>query len=958
MIINEEAGSPHDWPYPGARWWRFDFHTHTPASLDTSGWQNAIGTAQELSPETWLRKYMVAEIDCVAVTDHNTGDWIDRLKLAYRQMEAAAENGESPSCFRKLHLFPGVEISVQGGFHLLALFDTSATGQTISDLLAKVDYDGTRGDSDGVTRAGAAQVVDAVLAAGGIPIPAHGDAAKGLLEVIKDGNKLKIDTNTVRQVLEVSGLLAIEWRDPVLPLPKALQNVAIKLSKVIGSDCHSFQGQAVPGSRYTWVKMARPSLEGLRLALLDGQGVSIRRSDDHDGFAPFDKPEHFIESIEIGDAQWMGRGRKPERLSFNPYFNALIGGRGTGKSTVIHALRLACRREQELVGQSEAGQTFSSFNKVAKDSNGGGGLRAETQITVQFHRDGVLCRLIWRQDRNESMIEEWDAQTQSFRQAESQSVSAQRFPLRLFSQGQIAALAGDSQAALLKVIDDAAGTATHHTSFEDAKRGFLAIRAQLRELESKLLGRDTINLQLQDIQRKLARFEGTGHADILKNYQRSSRQSRELDRQFEVATDLATRMQDFAQELLGEDLPHDLFDPVADEPALGIIQQLQDEITNARTAVTRAAQKLAEQGVLIKAALTTSGWRQQGAAATLAYDKLKADLMQQGVGDPNEYGKLVQEKQRLENEAKRLDALQKQREALLERAQTQNEAVKEARRAISAHRQSFLNKILASNQFVQIKLIPYSRDGRGIEQSLREVLGISDGRFADDLYVESQDDVPEKGIISPLLLPYKFDCKNTDEDTAAFEAAIINEVKKPLVDACKGMGKFGGRLKKFLMTETEKRPEFVDHIRCWFPDDGLEVKYSRKGDGKNFMPIGQASAGQRAAAMLAFLLSHGNEPLILDQPEDDLDNHLIYDLVVQQIRSNKQRRQLIIVTHNPNIVVNGDAELIHVLDFNHQCFVKQSGSLQDQDMRTEVCQVMEGGKEAFERRYQRLGREG
>ena len=155
----------------------------------------------------------------------------------------------------------------------------------------------------------------------------------------------------------------------------------------------------------------------------------------------------------------------------------------------------------------------------------------------------------------------------------------------------------------------------------------------------------------------------------------------------------------------------------------------------------------------------------------------------------------------------------------------------------------------------------------------------------------------------------------------------------------------------------DKRLEFIDHILCWFPEDGLQVEYSRKGDGKDFQSIGQASAGQRAAAMLAFLLAYGDEPLVLDQPEDDLDNHLIYGLVVQQIRSNKLRRQLIIVTHNPNIVVNGDAELIHVLDFNHQCQVKQTGSLQDQAMRREVCQVMEGGEEAFERRYQRLGKE-
>lgn len=80
------------WPYPGARWWKFDFHTHTPASKDTGAWQVAIGTPNELTPQTWLLKYMAAEIDCVAVTDHNTGEWIDRLKAAYAEMKREADD--------------------------------------------------------------------------------------------------------------------------------------------------------------------------------------------------------------------------------------------------------------------------------------------------------------------------------------------------------------------------------------------------------------------------------------------------------------------------------------------------------------------------------------------------------------------------------------------------------------------------------------------------------------------------------------------------------------------------------------------------------------------------------------------------------------------------------------------------------------------------------------------------
>jgi hypothetical protein len=471
----------HSWPYPGARWWKFDFHTHTPASKDTEAWQDAIGTTDKLTPQAWLLKYMAAEIDCVAVTDHNTGEWIDKLKNAYAEMKRQADAGAAPAGFRELHIFPGVEISVQGGFHLLAIFDPSATSQTISDLLARVEYYGTRDDSDGVTRIGAAQVVERVLAAGRLAIPAHVDKDKGLLQVKPGTRKCLLDTNTVKQVLQESGILALEWKDSSSAKPAVLDELKLRFASVVGSDCHSFQGAAVPGSRYTWIKMAQPSLEGLRLALLDGQEVSVKRSDESSGFAPFNTPEHFIEAIEIRDARYMGRGQQPASLPLNPYFNALIGGRGIGKSTVVHALRLAYRREQELLPNSEAGETFKRFNQVAKNRNDEGGLRAETRICLLVQRDGVPYRLIWRQDGQGHAVEEWDTATGSFKPSASQAVTAQRFPVRLFSQGQIAALAGDSQQALLKVIDDAAGTQSQQAAFEEAKRAFLAQVPQLRK---------------------------------------------------------------------------------------------------------------------------------------------------------------------------------------------------------------------------------------------------------------------------------------------------------------------------------------------------------------------------------------------------------------------------------------------------------------------------------------------
>lgn len=950
------------WPYPGARWWKFDFHTHTPASKDTHAWQDAIGTPDELTPQKWLLKFMAAEIDCVAVTDHNTGEWIDRLKAAYADMKYQADAGTPPEGFRELYLFPGVEISVQGGIHLLAIFDLDAGSSTITSLLGGVGFPahlhGETDAADGaaITRRSLIEVIDEVHRCGGIAIPAHvDDRGKGLLRLEDNSKRCALETAMVKQALLADGLLALEWKSNASNYPSIWDELKPNLASVLGSDCHSFKNPAIPGSRYTWIKMARPSLEGLRLALLDGQEVSVKRSDESNGFAPFNTPEHFIKSIEIRDARYMGACGKPARLPLNPFFNALIGGRGTGKSTIVHALRLAYRREKELSLSSEAGQTFKRFNQVVRGRNDEGGLRADTAICVQVQRDGMPYRLIWRQDGQGHAVEEWDAATGSFKPSASQAVTEQRFPVRLFSQGQIAALAGDSQQALLKVIDDAAGTQSQQAAFEEAKRAFLAARAQMRELDGKLQGREALTLALQDIQRKLARFEGADHAALLKNYQRTHRQSRELERQFDASAELATRLKALADDLLAEDLPEGLFEPAEDGPALSIVQALHTAIAKARQDVERAANVLLERGQVLRGELEASPWFARIGAAKAAYEQLKADLQQQGVSDPSEYGRLVQEKQRLETELKKLEALQKQHTELREKAKSLLKQVQSARCAISAQRSAFLQETLQGNPFVRIELIPYSRDAQGIERSLREMLGAAEGKYVDDLY-QAQEGASPKGLVADLLGTVDLLEQPGAWDTAAFEQALQAQ-KKRLIQACRGSAEFGGWFNRFLKAEDDKRPEFTDHILCWFPEDGLLVEYSRKGDGQDFQSIGQASAGQRAAAMLAFLLAHGNEPLVLDQPEDDLDNHLIYGLVVQQIRSNKLRRQLIIVTHNPNIVVNGDAELIHVLDFKHQCHVKQTGSLQDQAMRREVCQVMEGGEEAFERRYQRLGRE-
>src|SRR5690606_8518936 len=141
---------------------------------------------------------------------------------------------------------------------------------------------------------------------------------------------------------------AIEIVDSAWTKPPAYEQARVRWTELVGSDAHhpsGQQGQRYPGSHFTWVKMGAPSIDGLRLALRDGP-LSVRRSDSEVG----DPNEHaalVLESIEVAGARYMGR---PEAftLELNPWLNAIVGGRGTGKSTTVEFLRLALGRENEL----------------------------------------------------------------------------------------------------------------------------------------------------------------------------------------------------------------------------------------------------------------------------------------------------------------------------------------------------------------------------------------------------------------------------------------------------------------------------------------------------------------------------------------------------------------------------------------------------------------------------------
>ena len=322
------------------------------------------------------------------------------------------------------------------------------------------------------------------------------------------------------------------------------------------------------------------------------------------------------------------------------------------------------------------------------------------------------------------------------------------------------------------------------------------------------------------------------------------------------------------------------------------------------------------------------------------YVDLKQQLAAAGIDDVTEFSSLIQRRQSLELKLSEIRALQDRVHSITRQASKTLDDFRLLRLNQSEQRQSFLGKVLRDNPYVRITLIPFGNVVTNQERAFRRVLGRENGldRDIEGLLVELYRDLPTDSM------------ERIEEITGR-----LIEMKESISSIHDG-GSDTRRTKWFHNHVESLSPEQIDRLLLWWPSDGLEIQY-RRPQSSGWAPIDGGSPGQRSAALLAFLLSYGDDPIILDQPEDDLDNHLIYDLIVKQVRKNKRRRQVIVATHNANIVVNGDAEQVVAMDFQRgQCTVTQSGTgcLQESSVRAEICHVMEGGNEAFDARYRRL----
>lgn len=152
--------------------------------------------------------------------------------------------------------------------------------------------------------------------------------------------------------------------------------------------------------------------------------------------------------------------------------------------------------------------------------------------------------------------------------------------------------------------------------------------------------------------------------------------------------------------------------------------------------------------------------------------------------------------------------------------------------------------------------------------------------------------------------------------------------------------KAGSTPEVFEKTFMQNLVEFV----TWQVPNRFVIRYRGK-------ELKHHSLGQRASALLLFVLSQReNDVIIIDQPEDDLDNQTIYDDVIKLLREMKPHAQFMFATHNANFPVLGDAEQVHACRYQDEKVAVQSGSIDAHPVQDAIIRIMEGGQEAFNRR--------
>lgn len=620
------------------------------------------------------------------------------------------------------------------------------------------------------------------------------------------------------------------------------------------------------------------------------------------------RASHKIRRLTVLGGFWDGL-----EMDFAAGLNCIIGARGTGKTTILELCRY-CLGQMQSTDPTRQLQ-LTKLIKANLD-------RGTVEVTIET-RDGMKYRVVRGSSGEPEVSDERGSPV------EVSLSRGQVFAADFYSQHQIEDIA-ISPRAQLEVIDQF--VADEIAGLDPTRRDVLSQleknSADIHQLRQAIADREEMLGEIPEIKKRIDALDVGGEQAEDINREVALKGSRDQEKrmlkrtdetlagvidQFEALTRTVRGFDQLVERNEGEN--GKLFERLhmvlesAGNDAVGAISSARKVVEDARGSVEELDRQLTE---------SHAGQEQRYTELLRKHQDAQAQA-REGARLQTRLNELLEQRRSVERRRKELLELTKKRGELLDR-------LSELHDKVFVLRQKIAREITARLEpDIRVSITQFGERGDYADR-LREALK-GQGRHYSTLVGRIEQNMPPRELVRLI------------ERSAVSEIATTLEVRDEqadwLIDRLRG-AEDGKLLLDLEALQLEDRPK-------------IELR-----DGGTYKDASTLSTGQKCTTILPILLLDSDRPLLIDQPEDNLDNAFIYETVVRNIGEVKARRQLIFVTHNPNIPVLGDAEAVFVTESDGQHGkLRVHGDVEQ--VKFEIEKILEGGAEAFLERKRRYG---
>ena len=696
---------------------------------------------------------------------------------------------------------------------------------------------------------------------------AHVDQNSGLFAECK-GGLLESLSNIASFRKRVLGLQKAHTRDNISQFQRYFNYVP---AMVEGSDPKSISD--IGKGDVTFLKIGSLSYSSVKFALQDFKNRTFKST--------VDCKHGYIESITFEGGKFNG-----QTIRFSSELNTLIGIRGSGKSSILEAIRYIF----ELPPQAD--NIYK--NELVKNILSSGG-KATLSVLDKHGKRYYLSRIYGERlcIRDENM------------KALSISSSSIIDGLQYFGQKDLSSSLNHESLLLEKIVNN---KVVKKANIDDCSTRLKTAISQLLDINMLPSQIEEEYTKKADLEHSMAIYKEKGVDEKLKKqtgYTTDHEKLKTIRSKINIAlnslNDCFSRLPVLISEIDGyvseynEDIFREVKSLLSEIDVLfnklkDVCNQISDTTNNYIQAVNRLTDRINN--------------------LSEEFAEIKREIKDETI-DPDSYVKMTEE----------LEQCKERIKSLLEKTSSQ-----------AAIKEEFESALHNRNELLVEEYNAYKSEINRINESQDEL------RIA----------IEFKGDREGFKTLVKNDFRGTGIPEAKYQK--ISEAFKDYVDLIADWILDNGKQLQTILTPMEYS-KLVERLKEQYADfitkrtaNKVEIYYHEK-------LLRQHSIGQRASALILFILAQkNNDIIIIDQPEDDLDNKIIYDEVISSIVKEKFGTQFIFATHNANIPVLGDAECIHTVDYQDSTINVDQGNIDLPSTHKNIVEIMEGGQEAFKRR--------